>query len=87
MDKVIRGYKLFLEGKVELTSISPNSIQFKAEGNNDTYFIDITRDFAWCSCKDYTNRWNRTSGSYFCYHIYAALFKLKEYMDKSNKGK
>jgi predicted nucleic acid-binding Zn finger protein len=75
MDK---GFRIYNNGLVTITLITDNLVQAKvvSESGDNTYLLDIDHDVGFCSCPDYMNRHDRTSGSFMCKHLYALMFAI-----------
>lgn len=76
MDRISKGLKLYLKGKVILDFDQDDLILFLVQGTNDQYMVSFLDGVIRCDCPDYTNRWQKDHGSFMCKHIWASIFKL-----------
>jgi hypothetical protein len=81
LNRVDRGWNLYLQGAVTVDFIAADSMAFdvKSSSGKEIYKVDMMDDTWNCSCHDFHNRNKRESTKQLiCMHIHASMFKLAE---------
>ncbi len=81
MNRVDRGWALYIAGHVTVDFISDDMMSFEVLGSNGRgiHRVDMMDDTWNCSCPDFHNRNDRESTKQLiCKHIHASMFKVAE---------
>lgn len=85
-DPINDGFKLYQKGYVTFLGENNGLYEFdvlgskpKKGGDRPNYYVTIQDGVGFCNnCWSFKKNWNKHTGSFFCKHIAACLFKLAE---------
>ena len=70
-DRILAGYELYKNNKVEVEHYESNHIIFKVYNKSDYYTVSMIYGYWNCDCHDFTYRNQREPGSFYCKHLQA----------------
>lgn len=73
-----KGKLLQKTGRVKITFLSHDYVEFQVLGNTDVYTVSFLDGVIRCACDDFYNQWQKEGGAFLCQHIWGCIEELKE---------